>query len=287
MKLDKQLERALKRIEELNMELGRDPAEDAVIIAHTDPVLVAASQLENTISEVLREVGHRESTASKNKKNAERLASRQENDDLADIYVRQHADAEETLRVCGIHREALEDKLETLARDPQSMFLPLGTIVRLTGELGYETSDGSHRIRGAYPADDTTGVVIRLNSESEWPIAVAFRKNFVDCHGDEWRPSDHRFHTHHFDISSLEVVGHGLLPNGEAYSGYGYVATHYADSDDSEERDTEMVLEADGFYWRFTEYGNPKVLEATSAYEDIGQLDFMEDPIEPAGGMKF
>jgi hypothetical protein len=283
MELSKQLEQALTRIAQLNKELGRDPATDPVVLAHTDPVLVAASQLENKVRDRLREVERKALKAAKDKQHAEGTL-RGDAGEFADIYERQIAESDEMLRRCGIHRAALKEKLEKIASDPKSLFLPLGTVVKFTGDMGYETSDQFPAMRGAYPIDGTPGVVIRLNSDSEWPIAVAFRRKFKDANGDTWTPSEDRLITHHFDLSSLEVVGPGFLPNGDEMEEFGYVATHRVEEDSLNERGTEMIIEADGFFWRFIEYGDPKVLEAGTAHKHLNDFSWVLDPINPSTG---
>jgi hypothetical protein len=284
MELDKQLERALARIADLNKQLGREPSSDPVLALHTDPVRVAASQLENKIRQRLREVGGKLREANERLARAKTFLER--DDDLKSYGEEQIAELTETLQRCNGHKAALMKKLEVLESDPKSLFLPLGTVVRFTGEIGYATSDDFQPMRGAYPVDGTPGVVVRLNSDSEWPIAVAWRRKFKDAHGDVWTPSNDRFITHHFDLGSLEVVQPGYLPNGEEMESFGYVATHHRERDKVDGRETEMVIEADGFFWRFIEYGNPKVLEAGTAYKDISEMSWLLDPIESASSFK-
>jgi hypothetical protein len=286
MEIEKQLERALARIADLNTELGREPSSDPVLALHNDPVRVAASQLENQMRKRLREVGGKLRQANENLAHAKTFLDR-DDANLKAYGEDQIAELNEKLQRFNGHKAALMKKLEVLESDPKSLFLPLGTVVRFTGNMGYETCDDFQPMRGAYPVDGTPGVVVRLNSDSEWPITVAWRRKFKDTHGDVWTPSDDRFITHHFDLASLEVVEPGYLPNGDEMESFGYVATHHREPNSINERETEMVIEADGFFWRFIEYGNPKVLEAGSAHKDIAEMSWILDPIDPPSSHKF
>ena len=79
----------------------------------------------------------------------------------------------------------------------------------------------------------------------------------------------------------VEYVAYGTLPGGRPCESYGYVPTHARTGQvySVRERDDEMIVEADGFFWRFCEVGETSV-EAIQAYERIEEMTWVGEPLD-------
>lgn len=247
-KLDSQLQEALKRIAELNRELGRDPNDDPLYFSLTDPVRLAADRLLDKVNKSIKEAKNLVGKAEEKHNLAQRILSRAPEDARAEDekYAREaESDYTEKRRIADIHLNVLNRKKELIASDPKQLFLPLGTHVRINGKGQYQpvTSSFASEVFG----EGTEGVVARLNSDSEYPIAVAVVGPYLTSSKTKMNASENRPHITHFDLEQLDVIAPALLPDGSSSDAYGFTATHICEDDDSE----EMILEAKGMFWRF------------------------------------
>ena len=183
----------------------------------------------------------------------------------------------ETLMACERHVAALKGKIERMERDPESCFLPIGAIVRFVGVPSYSDSTSLTDTRKDYPVAGSVGVVSRLNGRNEYFLGVTMRREFSVGWKDTITPTYERMVTYTVDPDMLEVVGYANLPDGSEYHGYGYVETHEREDEDEERQ--EMVLEADGFFWRFHDFGGEQGMEVLQAYEDIAEMSWLGEPL--------
>lgn len=288
--MDTSLAAALARIAELNRELGWDPEADPILRAHRyragdgnpenkDSLAGAAEALVAHIENIRASISEKEKSAQERIQRYQRMHDRAAADG-------RHEEAAEWIDTIehyrgGLdsrmqpHREALEAKLSRLREAPETMFLPLGTVVRFTEAETYpncmDLSDGRGK---RYPVAGSIGVVTRLSRDSEFPIAVSMRRPYKDGWNDEYLPDFDRMPTYFVDPDKIEVVGAGLLPDGSASEAYGFQATHRWVEDSGR---SEMIVEADGFLWRFQPING--VTECGQAFEDMSELSWLGEPI--------
>jgi hypothetical protein len=181
------------------------------------------------------------------------------------------------------HLAVLRRKLALLQSEPEAMFLPLGTHVRVNGKGQYPTTVDSGR--SAIFAPGTEGVVARLNSDSEYGIAVAVVGPYLTEGGDQMNASDTRPHVVHFDREQLDVVAYGALPDGSPSESYGFSPTY--EMDDGDEVTEEMVILSNGLYWRFqkNEMERGRV-ELSCAYESLDDLPGTLQPLVGSAGLR-
>lgn len=182
---------------------------------------------------------------------------------------------EELIALMSKHAKALQAKLESLENAPERCFLPFGTVVRFVGVPDYVDSLGLIDDRDQYPAAGMVGVVTRVGTHREYFMGVSMRRDFRTRDGSEWHPEYDRTITFFVDPDMIEVIEFAKLPNGEDYKGYGFVETHEREDDD---KPLEMVLEADGFFWRFHDFGGMTGIEALQAFESMDEMSWIAGP---------
>jgi hypothetical protein len=281
-----ELQQALDRIADLNKELGRDPSTDALYYRLTDPVQLAASRLIRVVKQSIRDAEHYPADAKRSLELSERLLSKAAEGEDREYELKNVArstlEYEEKKAKSEAHLAALQQKLAGLQTEPHSMFLPLGTHVRVTGQGNYTTISDFHRM-GVF-APGTEGVVARLNSDSEYGIAVAVVGPYVTDSGSEMNASDTRPHVVHFDRDQLEVVAYGLLPDGSPSKAYGFAPTYEMDDDELTE---EMILSSNGLYWRFDKSNVERGrVELRCAYESLDDVPGTLRPLEEEAGLR-
>ncbi len=188
-------------------------------------------------------------------------------------------EAEKEIRKFAAHRAALEAKLARLRDDPEGCFLPLGTVVRFAHLHPYEDSLELTDRRKDYPVAGSIGVVTRLNYRDECFLGVSMRRKFKNGWNDTFHPDSERTQTFIVDPEMLEVIGYATLPDGSEYRGYDFIETHERENDD-DDRDPEMILEADGFFWRLHDFGGTQGIECLQAYDDIAEMSWIRGSIE-------
>lgn len=267
-----ELQQALDRVADLNGELGRDPSSDALYYRLTDPVQLAATRLARVLKQSIREAEDYPKAAKKSLELYERLLSKavdntERDYELQDV-ARSKVEYEEKCAKSEAHLTALHRKLALLQNEPHTMFLPLGTHVRVTGKGRYPTISDFNRVGVFVPG--TEGVVARLNSDSEYGVAVAVVGRYETESGDVMNSSDTRPHVVHFDRDQLEVVAYGQLPDGSPSMEYGFAPTYEMDDD---ELIKEMILFSNGLYWRFDksemERGRVELRRAYDSLDDV------------------
>lgn len=185
------------------------------------------------------------------------------------------------LATLATHKEALIGKIGALENDPESCFLPIGTVVSFVGVPPYADGLALGDDRNSYPVEGSVGVVTRIRQQGEYALGVSMRKPFRDGWNSECDPDYDWMPTYKVDRDMLDVVGYGLLPNGDEYRGYGFLAT-YARQDVADDDDrAEMVLEADGHFWRFHDFGGEQSIEALQAFDDLSEMSWLGDRRPP------
>lgn len=281
-----ELQQALDRIAHLNRELGRDPSTDALYYRLTDPVQLAASRLIRVLGNSIRDAENYPKEAKKSLELYERILSRvpegEDRKSELEFVARSAREYEEKSAKSEAHLVALQRKLALLQSEPHSMFLPLGTHVRVTGKGQYTTISDFHRMGVFSPG--TEGVVARLNSDSEYGIAVAVVGSYTTEGGDEMNASDTRPHIVHFDRDQLELVAYGQLPDGSPSMAYGFAPTYEMDDD---ELTAEMILLSNGLYWRFDKSNMERGrVELRRAYESLDDVPGRLRPLAEASGLR-
>nr|WP_250807458.1 hypothetical protein [Neorhizobium tomejilense] len=186
---------------------------------------------------------------------------------------------EEKIAASELHIEAIKAKIDVLSKQPVDLMLPIGTVVRFVGVPAYANSLALTDDRKSYPVAGTVGVVTRLHRSDEYPLGVSVRDTYEDGYGDRYYPDCDRFPTFRADVGMFEVIGYGLLPDGEEYRGYGFHQTHVG----SLRGDTpkpEMVLESNGHFWRFHDFKGTQSIEALQAYESMEEMSWISGPSE-------
>jgi hypothetical protein len=284
-KSEAELQLALDRIAVLNRELGRDPAGDPLYFRLTDPVQLAAAKLTMTVKKSIRAAEAYPRDAKASAELYAQLATRELPDEKAraastQVAARHAKEYEEKQVKATAHLTALHRKLSILQTDPERMFLPLGAHVRITGDGRYQSTVDD--IRSGVFAVGTEGVVVRLNSDAEYGVAVAVVAPFVTERGDRLNASETRPHVVSFDPEQLEIIAFGRLPDGSASQSFGFTATHISDDGDE-----EMVIESNGRFWQFEEDASERGrLEASGAYESLDDIDDTLRPLSDEPGVK-
>ncbi|AOG03408.1 hypothetical protein [Bosea sp. RAC05] len=292
---------ALAHIAKLNRALGLDPTKDPILTAHNpEPVSSEAAAAEGVPLPVA--LAARDLVSDMKRVLAKVEAKQRDHQDRIDRYTRMRDSAVddsqrmetqgyiddltgpsgETLAAFSDHERHLRSKIARLESEPLSMFLPLGTVVRFTDVPSHVNSLGIIQESNdrAYPVPGSIGVVTRLNHKGEYPISVTMRRPYKDGYGDRVVPDYDRMPTYFVDPQKVEVIGPGMLPGGRPCEAYGYVGTHHRESDTVSEREDEMIVEADGFFWRFHDFGGTQAMEALQAYESIEEMSWVREPLD-------
>jgi len=130
-------------------------------------------------------------------------------------------------------------------------------VVRFTDVPTYDNSLTTGDTNKDYPLAGTIGVVTGVGQSSqskvEYPIRVTVvQKSVTDGWGDRYETDLEHPLSYFADPEKLEVIGHATLADGTPFEGYGYVPTHATELSYEGDHDHEMVLEAEGHFWRFT-----------------------------------
>lgn len=176
------------------------------------------------------------------------------------------------------HIEALKSKLEKLEVDPEQVFLPIGTIVSITGVPEYRDVTRLGDDRQSYPCVGSVGVVVSLHSSSDLSLGVAFRDEYKDGWGSTYYPDYDRVPTYRVEREMLDIIGYSLLPDGSEYMGYGFEQTH--ERKDANDKRPEMILEGAGYFWRLHDFGGTQGIELLSADVSMDAYPWIEGPVE-------
>ncbi len=295
-----QFAQALAHIAKLNRALGLDPAKDPILTAHNPepelsemataegvplPVALAARDLVSHMKNVLSQIEAKRNGYLERLNRYTRMRDRAADDSQrneAQGYIDElTADSSNAIAAFSDHEAQLRSKIARLESEPLTMFLPLGTVVRFTDVPSHVNSLGilqtSHDQE--YPVPGSIGVVTRLNHKGEYPISVSMRRTYKDGYGNQVYPQDDRMPTYFVDPEKVEVIGPGMLPGGRTCETYGYVGTHHREPDTVSEREDEMIVEADGFFWRFHDFGGTQAMEALQAYDSMEDMPWVREPL--------
>jgi hypothetical protein len=190
-------------------------------------------------------------------------------------YVSHRASLEASARRLSRELEILLEKAGRLLSDPKSQFLPLGTVVRFRKT---SVDDQDHRKKN-YPVEGSIGVVTGLARDGEFPVIVSMRRSFRDgwgesCDFDDDPENEDTPVSYHVDPDHLEALGHGTFPDGKECLSYDFIPTHMrADGK------TEMFIQADDFFWRLHDYGQPlQGVEALQAFRSMDDAPWITEP---------
>lgn len=281
-----ELRAALSRIRELNIELGRDPATDPILQSYNevpevvvpedeDAIRVSAAGLYADIQKRNHAIERLRAEADKSIDLHRRIIAANQDDDG---YSKKHIEdkAHDIIRY-NAHLDVLNRKMERLFSDPESMFLPLGTVVRFTGEGQYELSTSYTDNRKSYPVAGTIGVITGLKREGEFSLGVSVRDEFRDGWGNTMYPDYESIPTYRVDPDMLEVLSYGTFPDGSECHSYGWTPTHETDDRRDDER-REMIIEANGYFWRLHHFEGRGV-ECLMAHEDMTEYSWITGTI--------
>jgi hypothetical protein len=299
-----ELDTAYSRIRELNIALGLDPGSDPVLAGITtarsasvealdappdDPLRASAWYLHRYWAEncakIEQELYDHTERVDRYRKDRD-AASR---DEVRQLYDEIIAYEEPAITLLQGHLDVLKAKMGRLDADPASMFLPLGTVVRFTDAGTYRLSGSFMDHSRSYPVPGSVGVVTGLKRNAEFPIAVSMRRPFKDGYGYAIDPQEDRMPTFLVDPEKVQVVAHGTFPDGSPCLSYGYIATHRIADEWKEryssprDRQNEMVIEADGFFWRLHDFGGKQSIECLQAYRRLEEMPWVGEPIVADG----
>ncbi len=165
--------------------------------------------------------------------------------------------------------------LQLLEEDQGSVFLPLGTPVMIReippAQNGYPV-----------PVPGTIAVVVGYDLGRDGPNTVALPVDGRDTGGRILRFDEESPVRYSMSADELEPIGPALLPGDVVNEAPGYRATHVRFDEDGEEEDrrTEMLIQAEGRFWRIAEING--VAECLGAYPDEASLSWLRPiPGEP------
>ncbi|WP_315920958.1 hypothetical protein [Mesorhizobium sp. SP-1A] len=261
------------------MKGGATPEAIAQVVRETDPLAVVTAQLQGNVRKKIAEIDKKLREYREKKARYESYLDGDSGDlkEMGKEYLAEMADDGFEANVAA-HLEALNEKLEQLETDPEQVFLPIGTIVRIIGVPKYKDVTRLGDDRKSYPLAGSVGVVVSLHSRNDLSIGVAFRSEFKDGWGDAYCPGYDRVPTYRVEREMLEIVGYSLLPDGSEYKGYGYEQTHER-KDGNEER-PEMILEGAGYFWRLHDFGGTQGIELLQAQDNMEEYSWIEGPVE-------
>ncbi|MCV9963725.1 hypothetical protein OIU34_17760 [Pararhizobium sp. BT-229] len=246
-----------------------------------DPVTKAAKGLISTMKSNLQQIDAKVQEVLETIENyrgyieRDQLASKEPVASFVDYVAKRGPDK---LASLAAHKEALARKISALQSDPEACFLPIGTVVSFIGVPTYEDSLGLGDDRKSYPVEGSVGVVTRIRQKGEYALGVSMRKPFRDGWNTACEPDYDRMPTYKVDREMVDVVCYGLLPTGEEYHGFGFQATYERQTDSDDEDGSEMILEADGHFWRFHDFGGEQSIEALQAFDDLSEMPWLGGP---------
>lgn len=249
-----------------------------------EPIISAVTDLTASISQIIANISRKAHEDENTLKEYENMAA--SHDEGVSAYGKkllkeQKLQIEMSLERYKEHTQSLVRKRERLRDDPKSEFLPIGTIVRFEGVPNYVNSLQFIDDRQRYPVVGSIGVVTGLSHTGEYSLSVSMRKPFKDGYGDLYEPEYDRMPTYRVDRSMLSIIGYGKLPDGNDYLGYGFQATHTRKTPKfPDENRNEMILECDGHFWRFHDFGGTQSIEALHAYENLEEMPWIDGPRE-------
>lgn len=261
------------------MKGGATPEAIAQVVRETDPLMVVTAQLQGNVRKKLREIEKKRRDYREEKARYESYIDG-DSDGLKKLAEERLAEiaSDDFEGHAASHLEALNTKLEQLDIDPEQVFLPIGTIVRIIGVPEYKDVTRLGDDRKSYPLAGSVGVVVSLHSWNDLSIGVAFRSEFKDGWGDTHCPGYDRVPTYRVEREMLEIVGYSLLPDGSEYKGYGYEQTH--ERKDGDEERPEMILEGAGYFWRLHDFGGTQGIELLQAQDNMEEYSWIEGPVE-------
>jgi len=241
-----------------------------------EDIAIAAELAGNAIRKKLGEIGSKLQREMDSVDRSKRMIAYEPEDKYREALETDIGRKEELIALLSRHAKALQTKLESLENAPEACFLPFGTVVRFVGIPDYVDSLGLIDDRDQYPAVGMVGVVTRVGTGGEYFIGVSMRRDFRTRAGSKRCPEYARTITFFVDPDMVEVIEFAKLPNGEDYKGYGFVETHEREDEDTP---LEMVLEADGFFWRFHDFGETTGIEAIQAFESMDEMSWIAGPL--------
>lgn len=273
------------------MEGGTAPEASPNVGKETDPLMVVTSQLRENVRKKLREIEKKRRDYREEKARYESYIDG-DSDGLKKLAEERLAEiaSDDFEEHAASHLEALNAKLEQLDIDPEQVFLPIGTIVRIIGVPEYKDVTRLGDDRKSYPCAGSVGVVVSLHSSSDLSMGVAFRDEYKDGWGYTYCPDYDRVPTYRVEREMLEIIGYSLLPDGSEYKGYGYEQTHYRNAQFGRDDQPEMILEGAGYFWRLHDFGGAQGIELLQAQVNMDEYSLIEGPVEkyqtsPAPGM--
>lgn len=139
-----------------------------------------------------------------------------------------------------------ETVLRRLRDDPESLLLPLGTIVRIRP---FDMLPGEWPL----PVAGTTGVVAGYSTLYGRPNVVSFPQDVLETNGDKVlfdEDEANRYHQVNYLPEELEIISHGQLVDGTVVERPGWWPTHSHHEEESILYSESMVVRADGRLWR-------------------------------------
>lgn len=249
-----------------------------------EPISSAVTDLTKSISKIIGKISQKIHEEESSLKQYEKMAASPDERDSEyweKMLKERKPEIEKALERYKVHTQALILKREHLRDDPKSVFLPIGTVVRFEGVPNYVNSLQFIDDRLRYPMVGSIGVVTGLSHTGEYSLAVSMRNPFKDGYGDLYEPEYDRMPTYRVDRSMLSIIGYGKLPDGNDYLGYGFQATHTRKTPKfPDENKNEMILECDGHFWRFHDFGGTQSIEALHAYESLEEMTWIAGPRE-------
>lgn len=263
------------------MKGGATPETIAQVVRETDPLTVVTAQLQGNVRKKISEIEKklREYRGKKARYESYLDGDSEDLKEMGKEYLAEISDDGFEENVAA-HLEALNVKLEQLDIDPEQVFLPIGTIVRIIGVPEYCDMTRLSDDRKSYPCAGSVGVVVSLHSSNDLSIGVAFRDEYKDGWGSTYYPDYDRVPTYRVEREMLEVVGYSLLPDGSEYKGYGYEQTHCRNAKFGRDDKPEMILEGVGYFWRLHDFGGTQGIELLQAQDNMEEYSWIEGPVE-------
>jgi hypothetical protein len=185
-------------------------------------------------------------------------------------------DAQEHMDALEEHLQALRAKSELATKSPEICFLPLGTVVTIKRPPAYRDSRSSSDERQCFPANGTVGVVTKICVNGEFFLGVSVTGSYITQKGEEVQINEAKFHTFRCDPDMLTVIGYSTLPDRTLFKGYDFQPTHNTARG---EMTTVMLLEYDGVYWRYRDFGGAGGTEAIEVFTDISDCVWIGKPL--------
>jgi hypothetical protein len=274
------------QIRQLIQKQSQQKAADATNVK-LDPLASAAHDLIGSIRKQINTITTQMERKKEEIESFTRMAASEHLDTAAyakEVLEKDKPSIDEEIEKFTRHIDALNRKLTVLENNPEDAYLPIGTVVRFEGVPDYVHSLSLSDDRKSYPLPGSIGVVTGLRHTSEYALAVSMRKDFKDGWGYIYEPDYDHFPTYKVDRSMVSVIEYGKLPDGTDYKGYGFQPTHTREADVIDPDREEMILECDGHFWRFHDFGGTQGIEALQAYDQLEEMSWIIGPKEEYEG---